>query len=123
MKPKLRYEIPLLVDLSAESALGATCSAMGINASNADCQTGSCPQASQCSAGNGAQACYPTGQLACDANSTCLGCCQSGSSFSGLGMGVCNCNVGGFAVWNCTYGNLATKYAACTTGGFAESCP
>ncbi len=50
-KARLRYEKPALVDLNGESAVGATCSPTGINATGDNCTEGSCPINSICKPG------------------------------------------------------------------------
>jgi hypothetical protein len=116
MKMKFEYKKPLLIDLSMECAMGAVCSAYGNDATDWNCQGGSCPASSQCATGIAAQACYTNGSKACHAGDpNCLGCCQSGSSVSSPGY-ACTCKgFGSGAVWQCGYGGNATQ--ECASGG------
>jgi hypothetical protein len=119
MKTKFRYETPMLVDLSAESALGTTCSGYG---GNVDwmCGAGSCPMYSQCATGTRAQTCYSNGSSACEpaGNPNCMACCQTGSSPESVY--TCYCIPGYGATWTCGYGgNDGTN---CSSGGNYPNC-
>ncbi len=120
MKTKFRYETPILVDLSAESAVGAICSAYGNYADIYMCQEGSCPAESHCATGTAAQSCYGLGTRACSApsNENCLGCCQTGNS-AGTPY-PCACNQGMSATWQCDYGG--NDGSGCGNGGNYPNC-
>jgi len=118
MKTKFRYEIPMLANLSAESALGDTCN-MGLN-DDWNCNDGSCPALAQCATGTGAQACYTNGASAWTAysNSNCLGCCSTGTSADQ--PYPCACNQGFSATWQCDYGGNDGQN--CGGGGNYPNC-
>jgi len=116
MKTKFRYEIPMLVNLSTESALGENCN-MGLS-DDYVCNDGSCPAQSQCATGTAAQACYSYGVSACTANENCLGCCSTGSSASE--PYACACNQGLSATWQCNYGGNDSM--SCGGGGNYGNC-
>ncbi len=119
MKTKFGYETPMLVDLSAESAVGAICSGYGSNATDWNCQDGSCPAESHCATGTAAQTCYGTGTRACTAsNENCLGCCQNGGT-PGTAY-TCLCNQGLSATWSCNYGGNDSM--GCGGGGNYGNC-
>jgi hypothetical protein len=119
MKTKFRYKIPLLVNLSAESALGVTC----LDGLNNDymCNGGSCPTYSQCAAGTGAQGCYTMGNSACgtSSNANCLGCCWTGNSPGSIYPCACS-PTGNSAAWTCGYGGNDGQH--CGSGGNYENC-
>lgn len=116
MKTKFRYETPMLVNLSAESALGELC-ASGLS-DDYICNDGSCPAQSQCARGTAAQACYTNGINACSANENCIGCCSYGD---GPGEPYpCACNQGFSATWQCDYGGNDSM--GCGGGGNFGNC-
>jgi hypothetical protein len=120
MKTKFKYETPMLVDLSAESALGATCNSWGGDATDWMCVQGSCPQSCDCKTGGSAQACM-TGSGACHANDPCWACCTNGTGVSAPGY-TCNCVYGLAAVWDCNaYGGNASQ--DCGMGANYGQCP
>jgi hypothetical protein len=119
MKTKFRYETPMLVDLSAESALGATCLS-GTDVTY-HCDPGSCPGLSQCFAGTAAQKCN-TGTNAGNypSNPNCWGCCQTGTGIVSPGY-PCFCSPGYGSTWQCSgYGGNAG--VDCGTGANYPYC-
>lgn len=120
MKTKFRYEAPMLVDLSTESALGATCVTYGNEADTYQCVDGSCPATSHCATGTVANTCYAQGSRACTAytNSNCLGCCQNGTTPTTAYP--CSCNAGMSATWTCSYGG--NDGMGCGGGGNYPNC-
>ncbi len=115
MTKRFRYEMPTLLGLSTESAVGATCSPYGNDASGWMCTEGSCPVSSQCSTGSYAQWCMSGSQAHNTTDENCVSCCSSGTGVSAPGY-ACNCPTNGSgAVMNCTYGGNATQ--DCAGGG------
>ena len=113
MKRRFTYETPVLVDLSVESAVGATCG-MGNDAGDWMCAEGSCPPSCQCYTGSYAQWCTSGVQAHHTTDENCLSCCSTGTGVSAPSYG-CNCNAGYGAVMNCTYGGNSTQ--DCAGGG------
>jgi len=126
MKEKFNYEMPMLVDLSTESAVGwTTCYETGNQAEGYHCNLGSCPAVSQCANGTSAQACYSVGSNACNppANSNCKSCCFSGTGVKS-GLTLCSCESNGaLAGWYCTSGSKAAGSPGfCSSGGYYDYC-
>jgi hypothetical protein len=123
MNLKFKYEKPLFVNLSEESAVGTTCVDVGNNAGDFYCNSGSCPPLSQCATGTRAQTCYGFGSSACNpsANSNCKGCCQNGSSVASS-ISKCYCYTGLTTGFMCVTGNYADGSGECSTGGRYDYC-
>jgi hypothetical protein len=119
MKTRVRYEAPMLVDMSAESAVGETCFDGSGYIEN--CRAGSCPSESRCYNGGAAVACYSVGNSACHANNNpaCYGCCFTGSSVEGALP--CSCEMGISAAWSCQNGTAAGNNCW-TVGGNVDAC-
>jgi hypothetical protein len=122
MNVKFKYEKPLFVDLSVESAVGTTCSTG--NDASYYCNSGSCPPLAQCYTGTKAQLCYTVGSSTCNpsSNSFCKACCKTGNTVAS-GITVCECNAGISAAWRCTNGGKASGGSGtCSTGGNYDYC-
>jgi hypothetical protein len=120
MSKRFKYDVPRLVDLSAESAIAAICDTFGDDATDYQCREGSCPTSSRCSTGTYCQWCY-SGPVAHDSLvSGCWACCQTGTSVSSPGY-TCKCTTGMGATWDCAYGGNAGE-ANCSGGGSVMNC-
>ncbi len=115
MGQKIRYERPLLIDMSIQSATGgATVCSSGTNRVN--CNSGSCVGVATCNYGD-----YPTNCSAVG-NNTYVGNC----SFCGVGYGVGGgydtlyCKTGGTAAAYCIQGAVAGKQ--CSGGQTVVPC-
>jgi hypothetical protein len=118
MKPRFKYEVPVLVNLSAESVVGDSCSTG--NFVDFYCHDGSCAAWTQCYTGGSAQACTTGNGAGSDTtNTNCLGCCQTGSSPKTAYP--CWCNPGYGAAWQCDYGG--NDSIGCGGGGNYPNCP
>jgi hypothetical protein len=110
LNTKLRYEPPLLVDMTEPDLCGefSTC----ITGSNRPIGGGSCLELVRCNTGTGAERC-DSGNYACG----CDSCCQTGKSYTTTGgfpwVGGCQCMIGSQAALNCNWGT--------TTGGVCVS--
>ena len=107
MTKRFRYEIPILANLSGESAVGATCSMYGDDATGYLCTEGSCPPSSQCGTGTYAQWCTSGMNAHNTYDANCVSCCSSGSGVSAPSY-ACYCNSGYGSVMQCNYGGNAT---------------
>lgn len=113
MKTKFRYDRPVLIEMSMQSATGgATVCYSGINQAN--CKSGSCVALASCRNGD-----YPTN---CSTGNTALGTC----SFCGTGDGVdagfdtLFCTTGGTAAGHCIQGVVAGRQ--CSRGTTIVAC-
>lgn len=119
-KVRFKYEKPVLVDLSCESVVGATCNPNGY-ATTDWCNDGSCASYVLCNAGSYTQACL-NGTNACDSSSNCYAVCTTGSPVSDPQTAAYYCDNSGLSAAQYCYNGTRASNDCAATGGIYYSC-